>query len=103
MSQVPKVYKFTFRNSTSDGKYSYVDLSNGSYKLIFKDASDNTITVEPTYSNNMNLYLGELEFEITGIHTNKLMNVPESNRKMSIVSYGDNGYMSSVYDFLYTI
>ena len=103
MSQVPKVYKFTFRNSTSDGKYSYLDLSNGSYKLVFNDASGNIIQIEPTYSNNMNLYLGELEFDITSVHVNKLMNVLEGDRKMSIVSSSDNGYMTSMYEFMYQI
>ena len=101
VSQLPKVYKFVFRNSNSDGKYSYIDLSNGSYKLMFRDAGGNMVTVDPTYSNNMNLYLGELEFEFTSVIVNKIFNVPEGNRKMSIVSYGDNGYMSSMYDFLF--
>lgn len=103
MSQIPKVYKFTFRNTNSDGKYTYIDLSNGSYKLVFKDAGGNVIQIEPTYSNNMNLYLGELEFELTSTHTNKLINVMEGDRRMSIVSVGENGYMSSMYDFMYNI
>lgn len=103
MSQLSKTYKFTFRNTTGDGKYSMIDLSNGSYKLAFKDNGGNMVTIEPTYSNNMNLYLGELEFEITTGHVDKLQNVQEGDRKMSIVSYGENGYMSSMYDFMYKI
>lgn len=103
MSQVPKVYKFVFRNATVDGKYSNIDLSNGSYKLAFKDASGNDYVIEPTYSNNMNLYLGELEFEFTNVHINKLMNISENDAKMSIVSCGDNGYVTSMYDFMFKI
>ena len=103
MSQVPKVYKFTFRNTTSDGKYTHIDLSNGSYKLMFRDVAGNVIQIVPTYSNNMNLYLGELEFEITSDHIGKLMGVVEGNKKMSIVSSGENGYMTSLYDFMYNI
>ena len=103
MSQLSKTYKFIFRNTTGDGKYSMIDLSNGSYKLAFKDNGGNMVTIEPTYSNNMNLYLGELEFEITTGHVDKLQNVQEGDRKMSIVSYGENGYMSSMYDFMYKI
>ena len=103
MSQLSKTYKFSFRNTTGDGKYSVLDLSNGSYKLVFKDNTGNAISIEPTYSNNMNLYLGELEFEITMDHVDKLQNVQESERKMSIVSCGENGYMSSMYDFMYRI
>jgi hypothetical protein len=103
MSQVPKVYKFVFRNTTTDGKYSNIDLSNGSYKLMFRDVAGNVIQIAPTYSNNMNLYLGELEFEITSDHIGKLMGVVEGNKKMSIVSSGENGYMTSLYDFMYNI
>ena len=103
MSQVPKVYKFVFKRLTTGGKYSYVDLTNGYYKLVFRDSGGNTIMIDPTYSTNMNMYLGELEFEINSSNVNKLMSVNEGDRKMSIVSYGDNGYMSSMYDFMYTI
>ena len=103
MSQVPKVYKFIFRKSVSGGKYSYMDLTNGYYKLMFRDSAGNTITIDPTHSSNMNMYLGELEFEINAANVNRLMNVNYNDRKMSIISYGDNGYMSSLYDFMYNI
>jgi hypothetical protein len=103
MSQLPKTYKFVFRNVTSDGKYNSVDLSNGIYKLVYKDAGGNINQIEPTYSNNMNLYLGEVEFDFTSAHVNKLMAVMDNNRKMSIVSCAENGYMTSMYDFSYTI
>lgn len=103
MSQVPKVYKFVFKKSVSGGKYVHMDLTNGYYKLMFRDAGGNVITIDPTYSSNMNMYLGELEFEVNSANVNRLMNVGESDRKMSIVSYGDNGYMSSMYDFMYSI
>lgn len=103
MSQVPKVYKFNIKKSVSSGKYAYMDLSNGLYKLMFRDSNNNVVVIEPTYSSNMNLYLGEIEFEVNDVNINKLMKVNQNDRKMSIVCCGDNGYMSSLYDFSYNI
>ena len=80
-----------------------MDLSNGYYKLMFRDADGNTNLIEPTYSTNMNLYVGELEFNFNSSAVNKLLEVEEENRKMSIISYGEDGTMSSMFDFLYTI
>ena len=103
MSQAPKVYKFTFKNMASDGKYTYMDLTNGYYKLMFRDSAGKTVTIDPTYSTNMNLYFGEIEFSITTDIVSKLQAVDPTERKMSIVSYSDNNLTSSMYDFMYEI
>ena len=103
MSQAPKNYKFTFKKYGSDGKYSYADLTAGYYKLMFKDSGDNTVLIDPTYSKNMNLYLGEIEFNISSTNINRLSLVNESKRKMSILSYGEDGTVSSMFDFTYSI
>ena len=103
MSQAPKNYKFTFKKYGSDGKYSYADLTGGYYKLMFKDSGDNTVLIDPTYSKNMNLYLGEIEFNISSTNINRLSLVNESKRKMSILSYGEDGTVSSMFDFTYSI
>ena len=80
-----------------------MDLSNGYYKILFKDEGGNDVMVEPTFSNNMNLYVGELEFNFTPSMVNKLSAVSEDKRKMSIVAYNEDGSVSSMFDFLYTI
>lgn len=103
MSQAPKTYKFVFKTKKVDGRYTFVDFSDGYYKLMFKDSGGNTVLVEPTYSTNMNPILGELEFNITNAHIKKITNVEGDKRKMSVVSYGEDGTVSSLFDFTYTI
>ena len=103
MSVAPKSYKFTFKTVSNNGSYKYMDLSNGYYKILFKDEGGNDVMVEPTFSSNMNLYVGELEFNFTPSMVNKLSAVSEDERKMSIVVYNEDGSVSSMFDFLYTI
>lgn len=103
LSQAPKSYKFTFKITGPNGTYSYMDLSNGYYKLLFIDDGGNTNMIEPTYSNNMNLYVGELEFNLNSSMINKLNAVPEDDRRMSIVNYNEDGSVSSMFDFLYEV
>lgn len=103
MSMAPKSYKFTFKNLKTDGRYAFMDLSDGYYKLMFKDDSGANVFVEPTYSDNMNMYLGELEFNISSGNIAKLTQVEDTERKMSIVSYNEDGSVSSMFDFLYII
>lgn len=102
MSQFPKSYKFVFKNKESNGVTKYFDLTNGYYKLYVKNGSENII-VEPTYSKNMNLSLGEVEFNITNSTITKLKNIDEGNRKMSIVSYNADNSISSMFDMNFTI
>lgn len=103
LSQSPKSYKFIFKKMNGDGKYEYMDLTNGYYKLMFIDASGETVTISPTFSSNMNLYLGELEFNINNETINKLKSVIETERKISIVAQNENNTISSMFDMLYTI
>jgi hypothetical protein len=101
LSPVSKNYKFVIKNRKQDGVYDYMDLSDGYYKLYAKDNNNNDIIIEPTYSSNMNLLFGELEFNITAKNINKLMNVDPANRKMSIVMYNEDNSVSSLFDFKY--
>lgn len=98
LSRSPKNYKFVFRNKYESNKYKFFDLSNGSYKLYIKNKGENII-LDPTYSSNMNMLLGELEFNLSGSVINKLYAMDESDRYMSIVSYNDDNSVSSMYDF----
>lgn len=101
LSPAPKNYKFVIKYRKSDSVYDYMDLSDGYYKLYTKDAANNDIVIEPTYSSNMNLLLGELEFSIDTKTLNKLMSVDSKLRRMSIVSYNNDNSVSSLFDFTY--
>lgn len=101
LSPAPKNYKFVIKYRKTDGGYDYMDLTDGYYKLYAKDNNNNDIVIEPTYSSNMNLLLGELEFAIDTKTINKLMNVDANMRKMSIVAYNADNSVSSLFDFSY--
>jgi hypothetical protein len=58
--------------------------------------------IDPTYSENMNVYVGELEYNFSAAMVNKMLAVDEGNRKMSIVTYNEDGSVSSMFDFMYT-
>ena len=103
VSQAPKSYKFVFKTLGSNGTYSYMDMSNGYYKLFFRDEGGNNNLIDPTFSTNMNMYVGELEFNFNTSMINKMLAVSEEERKMSIVAYNEDGTVSSMFDFIYSI
>ena len=80
-----------------------MDMSNGYYKLLFRDEGGNNNLIDPTFSTNMNLYVGELEFNFNTSMINKMLAVSEEERKMSIVAYNEDGTVSSMFDFIYSI
>ena len=100
-SKVPKNYKFVIKNRQSDNVYDYMDLTEGYYKLYCKDAAGNEIIVDPTYSSNMNMLLGELEFTMTSTVLNALQQVDPAERTMSIIVYNEDNSISSLFDFMY--
>lgn len=102
ISKAPKNYKFIFKQLDINGNRKFVDLTDAYYKLYTKDKSGNQIIIDPTYSNNMNLLLGELEFNINVSSIDKLYNVPEEDRYISIVAYNNDNSVSSLYDMRYT-
>ena len=102
-SQVPKNYKFVLKNRQSDGAYDYMDLTDGYYKLYARDHGGNDIVIEPTYSSNMNMLLGELEFTLTKSIIESLRMVDPSERKMSLILQNEDNSISSMFDFVYEI
>ena len=100
-SQAPKNYKFVLKNKKSDGVYDYMDLSDGYYKLYAKGANGQEIIIEPTYSSNMNMLLGELEFTLTKTVLDTLEAVSPSDRKMSLIVQNEDNTISSLFDFIY--
>ena len=103
LSRSPKNYKFTFKQRDFNNNLKYFDLSDAYYKLYVKESNGNEIVVEPTYSNNMNIALGELEFNLNTSIINKLKEVSPTDRKMSIVCYNTDGTLTSMYDMNFTI
>ena len=103
LSRSPKNYKFTFKQRDFNNNLKYFDLSDAYYKLYVKESNGNEIVVEPTYSNNMNIGLGELEFNLNTSIINKLKEVSPADRKMSIVCYNTDGTLTSMYDMNFTI
>ena len=103
LSRSPKNYKFTFKQRDFNNNLKYFDLSDAYYKLYVKESNGNEIVVEPTYSNNMNIALGELEFNLNTSIINKLKEVSPADRKMSIVCYNTDGTLTSMYDMNFTI
>lgn len=103
LSRSPKNYKFTFKQRDFNNNLKYFDLSDAYYKLYVKESNGNEIVVEPTYSNNMNIGLGELEFNLNTSIINKLKEVSPTDRKMSIVCYNTDGTLTSMYDMNFTI
>lgn len=100
-SKVPKNYKFVIKNRQFDNVYDYMDLTEGYYKLYCKDAGGNEIIIDPTYSSNMNMLLGELEFNLSSSVLNLLQQVDPSERTMSIIVYNEDNSVSSLFDFTY--
>ena len=102
ISRAPRNYKFIFKQQDINGNNKFVNLTDSYYKLYAKDANGNDIIIDPTYSSNMNLLLGELEFNINSTNINKLYSVPQADRYISIVAYNNDNSVSSLYDMRYT-
>lgn len=68
-------YKFVFKIRKDDGSEDYFDLNDlNSYIFVYKDDNGIENRINCTYSSNMNLSLGELEFNLTKKHIDKMMN-----------------------------
>ena len=102
LSHSPRNYKFVFKQEDINGNMNYLDMTDAYYKLVAKDINKKEIIIEPTYSNNMNLILGEIEFNISTANLTRLKAVPADDRNMSIVVYNADNSVSSMYDMKYT-
>jgi hypothetical protein len=101
LSNASKNYKFKFRKYDSDGVLTIYDLSDYTFKLYSRDANGGDIMIEPTYSENMNQVLGEIEFNINTSNILKLKNVDTTARFMSIIVVNTDGSTYSMFDFTY--
>lgn len=101
LSPSPKNYKFTFRRMDNGGNMEILDMSDSVYKLYTRDAKGNDIVIDPTYSDNMNSAMGEIEFNVSMNNVMRLMEVPESERFMSILVINQDNTKYSMFDFTY--
>jgi len=96
------VYKFTFNriNENSNNDILNVDLSGVyNYALLFTLDDNTKIEIPPTYSSNMNVTLGELEFKISQSQIDKLLN--QNNNVYSIIIKNPDGTSYTFYEGFY--
>lgn len=75
LKNTSSTYKFVFKKKNEKNEDVYVDLTEiNSYILVYKDINDKENKINCTYSNNMNLLLGELEFNLSKNHLEKMKN-----------------------------
>lgn len=94
-------YKFIFKNRKEDGTEEYFDLSDlNTYLLVYKENSGVENRINCTYSSNMNLLNGELEFNLTKTHIDKMKN--SKYDYFDIVVVNADGSNSTIYESKYT-
>lgn len=90
-------YKFILKRKTENNSEEYLNLNDmSSYILVFPDENGKDIEIQATYSNNMNLTNGELEFTITKTTLNKL--IKSKYRYYDIMVLNTDGSRSTIYE-----
>jgi len=95
-------YKFSFDriDENANNESMNVDLSGAyNYALLFVLDDDTKIEIPPTYSSNMNVTLGELEFKIMEAQTAKLLK--QNNNSYSIIIKNPDGTSYTFYEGFY--
>lgn len=97
-------YKLRFSTYDQDTQtYKNVNLNDmSSYLLRFTDENNKIIEIPCTYSNNMNLSLGEVEFKISTNNSRKLEVLPDSKKLISIIVKNLDGSISTLFECKYT-
>lgn len=93
------VYKFSFDkiDENAGNEQMNVDLSGAyNYALLFVMDDDTKIEIPPTYSPNMNVTLGEIEFKISESQIAKLLK--QNNNSYSIVIKNPDGTSYTFYE-----
>lgn len=95
-------YKFTFKTKKENGSETYFDLSDlNTYIFVYKDNNGVENRINCTYSSNMNLLLGELEFNLTKTHIDKMINSKYNYFDIMVVNADGSNYtlFESNYEF----
>lgn len=93
------LYLFNLKDSKNG---SVIDLNNlSSYILCFRDSNNGVKQLECTYSDNMNLSLGQLEFNIPPSIAVDMKKVKDADRLMSIMVKNLTGETSTIVELHY--
>jgi hypothetical protein len=95
-------YKFSFDriDENANGEQMNVDLSGAyNYALLFVLDDGTRLEMQPTYSPNMNVTLGELEFKIMEAQTSNLLK--QNNNSFSIIIKNPDGTSYTFYEGFY--
>jgi hypothetical protein len=95
-------YKFVFKLKDENGNRKNIDLSDlNTYALVYRDITGKENQIYCTFSSNMNLMNGELEFNLTKNHIDKMMN--SDSNYFDIVIYNADGSVSTLFESYYDI
>ena len=90
-------YKLIFKKKNEDGSTQNINLNDmSSYIIVFPDENGKDIELQITYSSNMNLTLGELEFNLTKSVLNKL--IKSKYRYFDVMVLNPDGSRSTMYE-----
>jgi hypothetical protein len=96
------LYLFNLISEDINGNLSKVSLDNiCSYILTYTDANGADVVIDCTYSDNMNLLNGQLEFNITPTIAASMMNVSDSNKYLTIMARNIDGSLSTICEMKY--
>lgn len=93
-------YKLTLKRKNENGDDVFFNMNDmSSYIICFPDNDGKSIEINPTYSSNMNLTLGELEFTISKNTIDKLLK--SDYNFFDIMVINANGSRSTIYEGKY--
>lgn len=93
-------YKFILKRKNEKNEDVFFDLNDmSSYLLVFPNENGKDIEIQATYSSNMNLTLGELEFTLSKNNIDKLLN--SKYDYFDIIVFNTDGSRSTLYEGKY--
>ena len=96
------LYLFNLISEDINGNLSKVSLDNiCSYILTYTDANNFDVAIDCTYSDNMNLLNGQLEFNITPSIAASMFNVNDDNKYLTIMAKNIDGSLSTICEMKY--
>ena len=96
------LYLFNLISEDINGNLSKVSLDNiCSYILTYTDANNFDVAIDCTYSDNMNLLNGQLEFNITPSIAASMFNVNDDNKYLTIMAKNIDGSLSTMCEMKY--
>ena len=92
---------FNISSNTKNGN-ELLSLSDmGSYVLVYEDVNGNNVEIPTTYSDNMNLSLGQLEFNISGNHADAMKK--SKSQILAVKCKNLDGSSSTIFEIKYNV